>query len=102
MTDAFALRDMYEDVQESLLSLSEVRRGELEKQQKKREDKMNSALVVLSLLGAFSALSDIRQVVDSFFGEFLDETMIEIIQGGCAVIIILIMIYVFSLLIKKK
>lgn len=102
MTDAFALRDMYEDVQESLLSLSEVRRGELEKQQKKREDKMNSALFVLSLLGAFSALSDICQVVDSFFGEFLDETMIEIIQGGCAVIIILIMIYVFSLLIKKK
>ena len=102
MTDAFALRDMYEDVREPLLSLSEVRRGELEKQQKKREDKMNSALFVLSLLGAFSALSDIRQVVDSFFGEFLDETMIEIIQGGCAVIIILIMIYVFSLLIKKK
>ena len=102
MTDAFALRDMYEDVREPLLSLAEVRRAELEKQQKKRDDKMNSALFVLSLMGAFSALSDIRDVVDSFFGKFLDETMIEIIQGGCAVIIIVIMIYVFSLLIKKK
>lgn len=102
MTDAFALRDMYEDVREPLLSLAEARRGELEKQQKKRDDKMNSALFVLSLMGAFSALSDIREVVDSFFGKFLDETMIEIIQGGCAVIIIVIMIYVFSLLIKKK
>ena len=98
MSDAFALRDMYEDVREPLLALSEVRRAELEKQQKIRENKMNQALFILSLMGAFSAVVDSSQIIEKFFGEFWSRTAVEAAQEGCAVAILLVLIYVAAVL----
>lgn len=51
LADIFSLKDMFEDVREPLLTLAEVRRMELKKQQKTREDRMNKALFLLSLMG---------------------------------------------------
>lgn len=102
MLEVFALRDMYEDVREPLLSLSEMRRSELEKQQKKSDDKMNHALFVLSLLGAVSALADMFQVTEYFFGNTWSERAVGLMQGGCSLLILVIVIYVITTLFGKK
>lgn len=98
MAEVFSLKDMYEDVREPLLSLSEVRRAELEKQQKSRENKMNQALFLLSLMGAFSAVVDSSQIIEKFFGQFWSSAVVEAAQKGCAVAILLVLIYVVAVL----
>ena len=102
MLEVFALRDMYEDVREPLLSLSEMRRSELEKQQKKSDDKMNHALFVLSLLGAVSALADMFQVTEYFFGNTWSERAVGLMQGGCSLLILVIVIYVITNVVWKE
>ena len=102
MTDAFALRDMYEDVREPLLALSEVRRAELEKQQKIRENKINQALFLLSLMGAFSAVVDSSQIIEKFFSEFWSSAVVEAVQKGCAAVILLVLIYVAVVLFRSR
>ena len=102
MSDAFALRDMYEDVREPLLALSEVRRAELEKQQKIRENKINQALFLLSLMGAFSAVVDSSQIIEKFFSEFWSSAVVEAVQKGCAAVILLVLIYVAVVLFRSR
>ena len=102
MSDAFALRDMYEDVREPLLALSEVRRAELEKQQKIRENKINQALFLLSLMGAFSAVVDSSQIIEKFFSEFWSSAVVEAVQKGCAAVILLVLIYVAVVLFGSR
>ena len=97
-----ALRDMYEDVREPLLALSEVRRAELEKQQKIRENKINQALFLLSLMGAFSAVVDSSQIIENFFSEFWSSAVVEAVQKGCAAVILLVLIYVAVVLFRSR
>lgn len=96
--EVFSLKNMYEDVREPLLSLSEVRRTELEKQQKSRENKTNQALFALSLMGAFSAWIDSYDVIESYFSRFWSENVVHAVQSGCAVLILLVTFYVFIIL----
>lgn len=102
MTYAFSLKKMYEDVHEPLLSLSEIRRETYENQQKKRDDTVNKALLVLSVLSFFSALVDSFDFVESFFGWFVNSTGVRIIQILCIALIGIVVIYVFIALIKSN
>lgn len=101
LADIFSLKDMFEDVREPLLTLAEVRRMELEKQQKSREDRMNKALFLLSLMGAFSALVDSHEIIEMYFGQLWSEKAVLGAQCGCAAVIILVLIYVFAVLFKS-
>lgn len=101
LADIFSLKDMFEDVREPLLTLAEVRRMELEKQQKSREDRMNKALFLLSLMGAFSALVDSHEIIEMYFGQLWSEKAVQAAQGGCTAVIILVMIYVFAVLFES-
>ena len=58
LTDAFALKSMFEDVREPLIALREVRTEQAALDQKKRDARVNKGLLVLSLLTLFSALID--------------------------------------------
>ena len=93
---------MYEDVQEPLISLREVRRESAEKEQKKRDLNVNKALLMLSILSFFSALVDSFDFANSFFGWFLNDTWVKAIQIGCIVGILFTAILVFKNLLSKK
>lgn len=102
MTKAFSLKKMYEDVHEPLKSLSEVRREAAEKKQKQRDDNVNKALFMLSLLSFFSALVDSIAFADTFFGWFLDDTGVKIAQIICIVLIVITLIIVIKNLISSR
>lgn len=97
MAEAFALQKMYEDVREPLISLSEIRRSNAENMQKERDDRVNRALLFLSLLSFFSALVDSFDFIESafraFFGSNIGENVIRITQGVCIILIIAVLIY---------
>lgn len=90
ISQAFALKDMYEDVHEPILSLGEVRRSADEKEEAKRSHRLNIILGLISVLSIFSALVDsfdfIEKASDSFFGT--PDSAIRIIQI-CVTLIIL-------------
>lgn len=102
MSRAFALKQMFEDVHEPLVSLSEVRREDSDKKQKRRDDDVNRALFILSLLSFFSALVDSFDFTDSFFGWFLNDTGVRIVQVVCIVLIVVMILLVFINLIRSK
>lgn len=102
MANAFALKKMFEDVREPLVSLRDVRRETAEKDQKKRDDSVNRALLILSILSFFSALVDSFDFVHSFFGWFFNETVIRLIQVACIASIFVMLIYVFMNLLRSK
>lgn len=102
MTEAFSLKKMYEDVHEPLISLSEVRRESAENEQKKRDVNVNRALLMLSVLGFFSALVDSFDFVNSFFGWFLGELGVKIVQVCCIVGIVVTVVLVFKNLLDSK
>lgn len=102
MTEAFSLKKMYEDVHEPLISLGEVRREAAENSRKKRDNNVNKALLMLSVLSFFSALVDSFDFVDSFFGLFLNETCVRIVQVCCIAGIGLIVFFVFKNLFDSR
>lgn len=102
MTQAFSLKKMYEDVHEPLISLAEVRREAAENDQKKRDLNVNKALLMLSILSFFSALVDSFDFVNSFFGWFLGELGVKIVQVCCIVGIVVTVVLVFKNLLDSK
>lgn len=102
LTQAFSLEKMYNDVHEPLTSLREVRRETAENNQKKRDDSVNGALLVLSVLSFFSALIDSFDFFDSFLGWFCSGTVIRIVQCVFIALIFSILIYVLVSLFKSK
>lgn len=102
MTEAFSLKKMYEDVHEPLISLSEIRRETAENEQKKRDENVNRALLMLSVLSFFSALVDSFDFVDSFFGWFLGELGVRVVQVCCIVGIVVTVIFVFKNLLDSR
>ena len=102
MADAFSLKKMYDDVHEPLVSLGEVRRETTENEQKKRDDNVNRALLMLSVLSFFSALVDSFDFVESFFGWFLDKRGVEIIQVCCIIGIVVTVFLAFRSLLDSK
>ena len=102
MTQAFSLKKMYEDVHEPLISLAEVRREAADNDQKKRDLNVNKALLMLSILSLFSALVDSFDFVNSFFGWFLGETGVKIVQVCCIAGIVAIAVFVFKNLLDSR
>lgn len=102
MQDAFALKKMYEDVHEPLVSLAETRRLASENEQKIRDDTVNRSLLVLSLLSFFSALIDSFDFVESFFGWFLNDVGIKVVQILCFFAITIALFYVVKNIRKNK
>lgn len=96
MVEAFSLKKMYEDVHEPLTSLGEIRRETAENEQKKRDDNVNRALLMLSVLSFFSALVDSFDFVDSFFRWFLGEIGVRIVQVCCIIGIVVTVFFVFK------
>ncbi len=58
MSEAFALKRMFKDVHEPLISLGQVRQKEAEKAQEHRSKKLSFALALFSMIGLISALTD--------------------------------------------
>jgi heme/copper-type cytochrome/quinol oxidase subunit 3 len=79
---------MYEDVHEPIQSLGEIRQEEAEKKQKLRDDNMNQALFLLSILSIFSALVDSYDFAAEFWENKVGSTATEVIQWGCIILII--------------
>lgn len=104
LSRAFSLKQMFEDVHEPLLSLSEVRREEDEKQQVRQEKRINIILFVLSLLTISSVLVDSLAFIEAFLGRFLNDNVLWPIQLGSviAIGIILICVVVWLLTTRKK
>ncbi len=110
MTEAFMLKQMFEDVHEPLKALGEIRREANENAQKERDDNVNRALMMLSILSFFSALADSYAFTEDFVTDFGGKLMgaglvgliVQIIQGVCVAGIIIIVMYVFIKLIKSK
>lgn len=102
MTQAFSLKKMYEDVHEPLRSLGEIRRIASEDKQKKRDNNVNKALLMLSVLSFFSALVDSFDFAEAFFGWFLSDTGVKVVQVLCIAIIVVVAIYVFWSLVHSK
>lgn len=102
MTQAFSLKNMYEDVHEPLMSLGEVRRAATEDVQKKRDASVNRALFILSLLSFFSALIDSFDFIESFFGWFLGGVGVRILQVVCIGLIVVMGISVLKSLLSSK
>ena len=102
MTEAFSLKKMYEDVHEPLISLGEIRREAAENGQKKRDGNVNKALLMLSVLSFFSALVDSFDFVESFFGWFLNEAGVRLVQVCCVIGISIIVFLVFKNLFDSR
>ncbi len=58
MSEAFALKRMFEDVREPLISLGEIRQREAEKVQERSSKHLSYALALFSMIGLVSALTD--------------------------------------------
>lgn len=102
MTEAFALKKMFEDVNEPLISLGEVRREAAENEQRKRDVNVNRALLMLSVLSFFSALVDSFDFANSFFSWFLGDAGVKVIQIICILGILVTVIFVFKNLVDSK
>ncbi|MCD8109837.1 MAG: hypothetical protein LUE14_07025, partial [Clostridiales bacterium] len=102
MSEAFALRKMYDDVHEPLVSLSEVRRQHSEQLNKKQDAQISSALFMLSLLVFFSALIDSFDFAASFFGIFMSLTAVRVIQAVFIIFILGILIYVLKKMFSSR
>lgn len=102
MIQAFSLKKMYEDVHEPLRSLGEIRRTISEDKQKRQDNKVSKALLMLSVLSFFSALVDSFDFVESFCGWFLTDIGVKVVQVFCIAVIFIIAVYVFWSLIHSK
>lgn len=98
----FCLKEMYEDVREPLVSLTEIRRKTLEQRQQKRDENVNRSLLFLSLLTFFSALMDSFDFVQSFGGLFFNDTVIKYVQIFLSFAILGITIFAIASIIKSS
>lgn len=90
ISKAFSLRQMYKDVNEPLISLQEIRRENSDRERQKRDDRVNRALLLLSILSIFSALIDSFDFNESFLSRFCSNTVVHVIQYLCIGIIVFI------------
>lgn len=101
MVRASSLERLYQDVQEPLISLGEIRRKAEEKEQAKRDSNINNALLLLSILSFFSVMADSYGFVDALFSLLLPDVNAKYAQLGCMGLIFLLFIYVFIKLLSK-
>ncbi len=88
MTEAFSLKQMFEDVREPLVSLGEVRQKEEERAREKRDKKLSYALTLFSLLTLFSALTDAWSLAQNLSLSFFEGQGVGWIIGGFSALIL--------------
>lgn len=88
MTEAFALKQMFEDVREPLVSLGEIRQTEEERAREKRDKKLGYALTLFSLLTLFSALIDAWSLAQNLAAAFFEGRGTGWIIGGFSALIL--------------
>ena len=93
--NAFALKEMYIDVNEPLKTLDEIQRQKAEELQNNNEKSLTRTLAVLSLLSVFSALVDSFDFIREFGSLMTWSSMIiNIVQIVLVVMILTILVYV--------
>lgn len=97
MYKVHCLKKIYEDVREPLEALSELRKENLEKEKRGRENRMNKALLILSILTLFSVLTDSFQFIGDFIGLFAGATVVLTIQ----VVVIVVIVVIAGFIIKS-
>lgn len=102
ITQAFSLTQLFENVHNPLHSLSELRQKALEAQQKERDESVNKALLLLSVLSFFSALVDSLSFAETFFGLFLAPVGVRIAQGVCLTLVLVAGFFVIRYLWRSE
>lgn len=106
MARNFALKKMYKDIHDPVVSLSEMR----SKDDDKREKQINSSLIVISILAFFSAFSDAFASADGFaklsqffgFAEKTAEILSLAFQIGSVLLISAMLVYIICVIIKNR
>ncbi len=98
---AFALKDMYADVREPLVSLSEERRQESDKKQKAQDERMNKTLAVLSAITLISAFTDLFALLGGLFAKLPADTL-ALVQYIVLGLLVLPAAYLIFSLFRKK
>ena len=98
---AFALKDMYADVREPLISLSEERRQESDKKQKAQDERMNRTLAVLSAITLISAFTDLFALLGGLFAKLPEDTL-ALVQYIVLGLMVLPAAYLIISLFRKK
>lgn len=100
---AFHIDRIFEDVNEPIKALSDVRRNDTEKKQKERDDRMNRLLFIISLLSIFSILPDSYTYIQQLLGNCLSETTVNYIQYGfLGVVVLCVIIFAYTATKAKK
>jgi hypothetical protein len=97
----FVLDELFKDVQEPLLQLTEIQEQVAEKTKKARDDRMNAALLVLSLFTIISALTDAGGIVSNW-GWVISEEVSRIIQIGALIVVVGMILFMIVRIIKNK
>ncbi len=101
MSKAFAITEMYEDVEEPLISLGRKRKENEENKEKARDNALNTSLGLIAFLAVFSALVDSFDFFGSFLSQFGREKIIPVVQNLCVLAIVVIAVCVVARLIKN-
>ena len=80
ISEAFNLKNMYKDVHEPLLALSDVRRTSSEKSEKKKDSLVNAFLFILSILSVISVIADAYSFIPVLLEERCSDSAIFIWQ----------------------
>ncbi len=102
---AFSLEKMYEDVREPIRALSEIRMAAAKKEQRKRDSRLNTSIMLLSLLSIFSAIADGFQIAEGFrdIQNFTDDIPVMILKLVSAAVVLVIAGFVIAnMLVHKK
>lgn len=103
MRDAFALKELFEDVREPLSALSELRRTREEDERSARETGLNRCLFLLSLLVIPSALGDTLALVGALAGPVLPAAAVAALQAaGCLLVLALVAVGLCSIFRRRR
>jgi len=102
LSASFELEKMYTDVHEPLISLAEIRKKADEEEGKRRDDKLNFALILFSVLTLFSALTDSVSFAENIQNLSTCNKTMQILQIVFFAFIGLVSLTTFLLIIKSK
>lgn len=98
----FCLDVLFEDVQEPLVELTEIKKQKAEKEQRDYDYRLNTALTTLSLLTVVSALTDATGITANLTW-FIPPYLAKILQlGALGCVVIISMVMLVRLIFLKK
>ena len=98
IAEAFRLKELYADVDEPLKTLEELQSGKEKEEEEAREEVLNQALIMLSMLAIFSALVDSFDFIREFFQAYGAKMPAEQLQSviGAVQLFIILVIFVIG------